>query len=443
MARKKIRNINSRQKEIKLDKLYQDFLSINNLISEQELDVELDKNRNNSRPSKVFSTYSNKKTDNKIAEEIEIEVEPEIHQEVSHKARKRSFRNLRDVFLGQKDKDSRKEVPENRREKFFSAINSFNPLTNIGNEFSQRFTPKNSIENELKRELFNINVIAFVGPAGTGKSSRANELAKQRNIELLIDDGLLIDSGRIKAGSTAKKAETRLESVRQALFMDESAALSMRRSLADLKPQRLMILGTSDKMILKICENLYLPEPVEYIRIGDVSTAEEQRQAKLARKTQGSHAIPVTSMEIKHEFSGSFFDPIRIWRKRFGEVDRVAGYSERTIVRPTFSTVGVNVMTDEAITSMVEIITKDIEGLAEVLDVEAITNPYGAILNLEISLFYGYNAQEVMVQVQDYIIEQVEYYTAINILSVNMSCRRVVHVKGKEWLEKNKYIQFQ
>ena len=100
-------------------------------------------------------------------------------------------------------------------------------------------------------------------------------------------------------------------------------------------------------------------------------------------------------------------------------------------------------MTDEAITSMVEIITKDIEGLAEVLDVEAITNPYGAILNLEISLFYGYNAQEVMVQVQDYIIEQVEYYTAINILSVNMSCRRVVHVKGKEWLEKNKYIQFQ
>lgn len=442
MARKKIRNINSKQKEIKLDNLYQDFLSHNRLISEQELDIELDKNRNNSSPSKVFSSYSNKKPVNKIVEEVDIE-EPNIQQEVSYKAKKRSLRSLRNVFLGQKDKDPQKEFSENRREKFFSAINSFNPLTNIGNEFSQRFTPKNSTENELKRELYKINVIAFVGPAGTGKSSRANDLAKKRNIELLVDDGLLIDSGRIKAGSTAKKAETKLESVRQALFMDESAAMSMRRSLADLKPQRLMILGTSDKMILKICENLYLPEPVEYIRIGDVSTVEEQRQAKLARKTQGSHAIPVTSMEIKHEFSGSFFDPIKIWRKRFGESDRVAGYSERTIVRPTFSTVGVNVMTDEAITSMVKIITKDIEGLAEVLDVEAITNPYGAILNLEISLYYGYNAQEVMLKVQDYIIEQIEYYTAINILSVNISCRRVVHVKGKEWLEKNKYIQSQ
>lgn len=442
MAKKKIRNINSKQKEIKLDNLYQDFLSRNSLISEQELDIELDKNRNNSSPSKVFSSYSNKTPVNKIVEEVDIE-EPNIQQEVSYKAKKSSLRSLRNVFLGQKDKDPQKEFSENRREKFFSAINSFNPLTNIGNEFSQRFTPKNSTENELKRELYKINIIAFVGPAGTGKSSRANDLAKKRNIELLIDDGLLIDSGRIKAGSTAKKAETKIESVRQALFMDESAAMSMRRSLADLKPQRLMILGTSDKMILKICENLYLPEPVEYIRIGDVSTVEEQRQAKLARKTQGSHAIPVTSMEIKHEFSGSFFDPIKIWRKRFGESDRVAGYSERTIVRPTFSTVGVNVMTDEAITSMVKIITKDIEGLAEVLDVEAITNPYGAILNLEISLYYGYNAQEVMLKVQDYIIEQIEFYTAINILSVNISCRRVVHVKGKEWLEKNKYIQFQ
>ena len=442
MARKKIRNINSKQKEIKLDNLYQDFLSHNRLISEQELDIELDKNRNNSSPSKVFSSYSNKKPVNKIVEEVDIE-EPNIQQEVSYKAKKRSLRSLRNVFLGQKDKDPQKEFSENRREKFFSAINSFNPLTNIGNEFSQRFTPKNSTENELKRELYKINVIAFVGPAGTGKSSRANDLAKKRNIGLLVDDGLLIDSGRIKAGSTARGAETKLESVRQALFMDESAAMSMRRSLADLKPQRLMILGTSDRMILKICENLYLPEPVEYIRIGDVSTVEEQRQAKLARKTKGSHAIPVTSMEIKHEFSGSFFDPIKIWRKRFGESDRVAGYSERTIVRPTFSTVGVNVMTDEAITSMVKIITKDIEGLAEVLDVEAVTNPYGAILNLEISLYYGYNAQEVMLKVQDYIIEQIEYYTAINILSVNISCRRVVHVKGKEWLEKNKYIQSQ
>ncbi len=443
MAKSKIRNINSKKEEIKLDNLYQVFLSHNEVISAQELDIALDKNRNNSSPSKVFRSYSNKKPVNQIVEENDFKEIIQAQHEVSNKTKKRSFRSLRNVLLGHKDKDSKKEFSEDRREKFFSAINSFNPLTNIGNEISQRFNSKASIENDLKKELFKINVIAFVGPAGTGKSSRANELAKRRNIELLIDDGLLIDSGRIKAGSTAKKAETKLESVRQALFMDESAAMSMRRSLADLKPQRLMILGTSDKMILKICENLYLPNPVEYIRIGDVSTSEEQRQAKLARKTQGSHAIPVTSMEIKHEFSGSFFDPIKIWRKRFDEFDRVAEYSERTIVRPTFSTVGVNVMTDEAIASMVKIITKNIAGLAEVLEVEAITNPYGAILNLEISLFYGYNAQEVMLQVQDVLIEQIEYYTAINILSVNMSCRRVVHVKGREWLEKNKYTQFQ
>ena len=138
MAKNKIRNINSQQKERKFDNLYQVFLSHNDVISEQELDIALDKNRNNSSPSRVFSNYSNKKPVNKIVEKNDFKEEVQTQHEISHKTKKRSLRNLRNVFLGHKDKNSKKEIPEDRREKFFSAINSFNPLTNIGNEFSQR-----------------------------------------------------------------------------------------------------------------------------------------------------------------------------------------------------------------------------------------------------------------------------------------------------------------
>ena len=37
-----------------------------------------------------------------------------------------------------------------------------------------------------------IKVYAFVGPSGTGKSYRAQMVAGEKNINFIIDDGLLI-----------------------------------------------------------------------------------------------------------------------------------------------------------------------------------------------------------------------------------------------------------
>ena len=71
---------------------------------------------------------------------------------------------------------------------------------------------------QLTREvLSNIAVIAFVGASGTGKSTRAIKVARDNNIYYIIDDGLLINGSRIVAGTSAKKAPTKMESVRQAI----------------------------------------------------------------------------------------------------------------------------------------------------------------------------------------------------------------------------------
>ena len=73
---------------------------------------------------------------------------------------------------------------------------------------------------QLTREvLSNIAVIAFVGASGTGKSTRAIKVARDNNIYYIIDDGLLINGSRIVAGTSAKKAPTKMESVRQAIFV--------------------------------------------------------------------------------------------------------------------------------------------------------------------------------------------------------------------------------
>ena len=53
-----------------------------------------------------------------------------------------------------------------------------------------------------------MRVLAFVGPSGTGKSYRAQLVARENNIHYIIDDGLLINENEVLAGTSAKKAPT-------------------------------------------------------------------------------------------------------------------------------------------------------------------------------------------------------------------------------------------
>jgi len=50
-----------------------------------------------------------------------------------------------------------------------------------------------------------LRVVGFVGPSGTGKSHRAVWVARERGIDFIIDDGLLIRGAQIIAGKSAKR----------------------------------------------------------------------------------------------------------------------------------------------------------------------------------------------------------------------------------------------
>ena len=69
-----------------------------------------------------------------------------------------------------------------------------------------------------------IKVYAFVGPSGTGKSYRAQMVANENNIRYIIDDGLLIKDNEVIAGESAKKAPTKIETVKGALFLNAQKA---------------------------------------------------------------------------------------------------------------------------------------------------------------------------------------------------------------------------
>lgn len=291
-----------------------------------------------------------------------------------------------------------------------------------------------SLENteikEDEQKLKEIPVLAFVGASGTGKSTRALELAKKYHVDFLIDDGLLIRGGRILAGSSAKKAHTKIDSVRQAVFAEEERALIMKRALSFYSPDALMILGTSDKMLQKITQNLGLSLPLKTVYIEEITTFEERQEAKYVRYVEGQHTIPVPTMEVKHEFSGYFLNPFSEIKKRrkfspspFLHSDNE---TEKTVVRPNYSSLGKYSISDEALRSLSQILLKQMEGVAELLNFSLEKDKRGIRLYLELSLYYGYQAQILMKKIQEYFGKNIEMYTSINVLAVHVRASRLL-----------------
>ena len=160
-----------------------------------------------------------------------------------------------------------------------------------------------------------MEVIAFVGGSGTGKSHRALVLAHENSVECIIDDGILIYDNKIVAGFSAKKESSRLKAVRRAIFQDPVQVKEVRSQLDAINPNRLMIIGTSDNMVKKITKALGLQEPDRYIRIEDVATPKEIEKAQYARLKEGKHIIPVPTMELKPHLK----DILSIQLRRFGD----------------------------------------------------------------------------------------------------------------------------
>ena len=79
-----------------------------------------------------------------------------------------------------------------------------------------------------------IKTYAFVGPSGTGKSYRAQMVASERGISYIIDDGLLIKENEVIAGVSAKKAATKIETVKKALFNNQDEADEIKKLLENI-----------------------------------------------------------------------------------------------------------------------------------------------------------------------------------------------------------------
>ena len=275
-----------------------------------------------------------------------------------------------------------------------------------------------------------MEVIAFVGPSGTGKSHRASGVAFDNKCDAIIDDGLLIKGTRILAGTSAKNEENRIQAVKRAIFTDDEHARVVREALGKNNIRRLLIIATSDNMINKICKRLNLEGPAKTVYIHQIASKKEIKKARYSRLQEGKHIVPVPSVELKPHFTGYFADlPYNIFSKQRKEKKD----ADRSIVRPAFSFYGKLLIADTAIESIIEIIANKMLGVDKVTDVKIRrrTDSKGITISLEVNLFYGVQIFTITRQLQAKIKEKVEYMTAMQVKNVNVSIRSLSVKKEK------------
>ena len=190
----------------------------------------------------------------------------------------------------------------------------------------------NRIFEFLFSRMKKITVYGLVGRSGTGKSYHSKQVAAKYKINLIIDDGLLIKGDRILAGHSAKQDPNFMAAVKTAVFDDQDHRDHIVSALLKEKFKRILIIGTSEKMVVKIADRLDLPSPAKIIHIEDVASPEDIETAMHIRFTEGKHVIPVPSIEITRSAPQIVFDSIRV--KLGKKKGRKAAVSEKTIVRP-------------------------------------------------------------------------------------------------------------
>jgi uncharacterized alkaline shock family protein YloU/adenylate kinase family enzyme len=276
--------------------------------------------------------------------------------------------------------------------------------------------------------LKRIKVFALVGESGTGKSFRSKLVAQKYGIEHIIDDGLLIKENRILAGHSAKKEKTFLAAVKVALFDEKSHRDEIARKLQSEKLRKILVLGTSEKMVNKIATRLQMPPPSKIIKIEDIATQDEIDKAIRTRRIEGKHVIPVPSIEIKRSYPAIFHDAIRIFMRRgtpagIGPTPKVL---EKSVVRPEYSKRGKVVISESALSQMVIHCVDEYNQNIRIKKLKVHDKEMGYHLAITIDVPYGIQLGGNIHDLQNYIIDNIERYTGILIEEVNIIIDKII-----------------
>ena len=269
-----------------------------------------------------------------------------------------------------------------------------------------------------------MHLVAFVGPSGTGKSHRASWVARENGLDYIIDDGLFIHENTIVAGMSAKKAPSKIGSIKVAIFTDPEHRNEVKNAIAKEKPKGILIIGTSDAMTDKIAQTLELGKFERRIYIEEVASPYEIELARDTRIKQGKHVIPVPAVQLKKQFSGYFLDPLQLFRRKGkGQFQNIG---EKSVVRPTFSYFGSYTISDYAIYQVVSHILASMPQMERITRFRTNNGPDGLFIDMDVIMVFGYNLLEAIKKARASIEKELYRLAAFNIDSMSITVKTLV-----------------
>jgi uncharacterized alkaline shock family protein YloU len=265
-----------------------------------------------------------------------------------------------------------------------------------------------------------MKVYALVGKSGTGKSYQAQNLCRQLKIKGIIDDGLFIYENKVISGVSAKRQDTKIGAVKTALFHKDDHQIEVAESIKKINPDKILVIGTSDGMVSRIAARLDLPEISETIYITDITTEEEREIAYRQRHDLGKHVIPAPAFQLKRQFSGYFMSPLLLWRDWSAAK---GGVAEKSVVRPTYSYLGDYKLSDKVFADIVNCVGREVDGVAEISRVIAVTVSEGVELMAVVYMQYGHNIMSAATELQNRAAKMIEEMTAFNVNKFNIEIR--------------------
>ena len=265
-----------------------------------------------------------------------------------------------------------------------------------------------------------VKVYALVGRSGTGKSYHSKLVAQKHHIDLIIDDGLLIKGDKILAGHSAKRDPNFLVAVKTAVFDDEAHRQEVEEALLKEKYKKILIIGTSEKMVDKIVKKLNLPPVCKTFHIEEVASQEEIETAMRIRYTEGKHVIPVPSIEITRYYPQIVYDSMKVFFGKKKPFQKKQGF-EKTIVRPEFSRPDKDTVNETTLIQMVRHCIDEYDKVIKVKKVRATVgsdNSYDVTVTLQVPLKHYIG--QTLGELQDYIADCIEKYGGIMVHQVSI-----------------------
>jgi hypothetical protein len=269
-------------------------------------------------------------------------------------------------------------------------------------------------------KLGGIKVYGLIGRSGTGKSFHSKLLAKKLNVDLIVDDGLIIKGDKILAGHSAKRDPNFIAAVKTAVFDDDAHKAEVEEALLKEKYNKILIIGTSEKMVTKIAKRLDLPPVKKFYTIEDIASPEEIETAMRIRYTEGKHVIPVPSIEITRNYPTIVYDSMTV-----GDAKNNKGF-EKTIVRPEFSRPSGSKIDDITLTQMIKHSIAEYDKVLKVKKVKSTENDDGSItINVILQIPIRHYMGSTITDLQQYIADTIEKFGSVMV--------RRVAIEIEEW----------